>query len=177
MLISVTDLKKYYPKFAEVDDVLLERKLRVIESSIRKYTNNKFYNTLVKFTGSIVDGVIQTSSPYLKVGDTIEVVESLNKGLYTISEITDTSIKIDGTLYDTHNVEIIKVEYPIDVVEGAIELLNWELIEKGKEKSGIASESISRHNVSYVQRTGDNTINGYPVELFNFCTDYMVMRT
>lgn len=177
MLISVTDLKKLYPQFTNEYDDVLERKLRVIENAIRNYTHNKFYNTLVKFNGSIVDGVIQVSSPYLKLGDTIEISEGLNKGLYTISEITENTIKVDGTTYDTHNNLIIKVEYPIDVVEGAIGLLNWELIEKGKEKTGIASESISRHNVSYVQRTGDNTINGYPVELFNFCADYMVMRT
>ena len=177
MLISAAYLKILYPQFKDIDDEVLQRKLSVIENAIRNYTHNKFYNTLVKFKANIVDGVIHASNPYLKEGDTIEITEGLNKGLYTITEKTEDTMKIDGTAYDTHNNLMIKVEYPLDVVEGAIDLLNWELIEKGKEKSGVASETISRHNVSYVQRTGDNMVNGYPLDLFSFCTDYMVMRT
>ena len=69
-----------------------------------------------------------------------------------------------------------KIEYPLEVIEGAIDLLDWELLQKGKEQTGVASESISRHNVSYVQRTNDNTVDGYPIELFNFCNQYKKAR-
>lgn len=175
MLISAGDLKEKYTKFNDIDDELLERKLSVIESTIRKHTNNNFQNRLVRFNASIEGGVIKGTSPYLKQLDTIEISNGINKGLYTIKTISET-IETNEPLYDYPEQLITKIEYPIDVIEGAIDLLDWELIQKGKENTGVASESISRHNVSYVQRTNDNTINGYPVELFNFCNDYMKAR-
>lgn len=175
MLISVDDLKEIHPKFEDIEDELIERKLRVIENTIRKYTNNNFQNRLVRLNASVEDGIIKGASPYLKPLDTIEISDGVNKGLYTISSVGET-IEVGETLYDYPNQLITKIEYPIEVVEGAIDLLDWELIQKGKENTGIASESISRHNVSYVQRTNDNTINGYPIELFNFCENYKKAR-
>lgn len=175
MLIIVNDLKKLYPKFKDVDSKVLERKLMSIENTIRQHTHNNFQNRLVRFETSIKGGVIQATSPYLKTDDTIEISDGINKGLYTITSVKDV-IKVDGSLYDYEKQLITKVEYPMDIVEGAIDLLDWELLQKGKEQTGIASESISRHNVSYVQRTDDNMINGYPKELFNFCKNYMKAR-
>lgn len=175
MLISAGDLKSRYEKFEDIEDDLITRKLSVIESAIRKHTNNNFQNRLIRFNASVEDGVIKGSSPFLKSLDTIEISDGINKGLYTVISI-DSDVKTIEPLYDYPNQLITKIEYPIDVIEGAIDLLDWELIKQGKEKSNIASESISRHNVSYVQRTNENTINGYPVELFNFCDQYKRAR-
>lgn len=175
MLISADNLKKLYPKFKEIDDDLLTRKLSVIESAIRSHTNNNFQNRLVRFNGAIVDGKILWETGYLSVGDTIQISDGINKGLYTIKSVSDT-IETNEPLYDYPMQLITKIEYPIEVIEGAIDLLDWELLQKGKENTGVASETISRHSVSYVQRTDDNTIKGYPIELFNFCDDYMKAR-
>lgn len=175
MLISAGDLKDRYPKFEDIDDDLITRKLSVIESAIRKHTNNNFQNRLVRFNASIENGVIKGTSPYLKQLDTIEISDGINKGLYTVIGLSD-GVQTIEPLYDYPNQLITKIEYPIDVIEGAIDILDWELIKKGKEKSNVASESISRHNVSYFQRTKDNTIKGYPIELFDFCEDYVRAR-
>ena len=175
MLISAGDLKDRYTKFEDIDDDLITRRLSVIENTIRKYTNNNFQNRLVRFSASVEDGVIKGTSPYLKQLDTIEISDGVNKGLYTVINLDD-GVKTIEPLYDYPEQLITKIEYPIDVIEGAIDLLDWELIKQGKEISNIASESISRHNVSYVQRTKDNTISGYPIELFNFCDEYKKAR-
>ena len=175
MLISAGDLKSRYEKFVDIDDDMITRKLSVIENTIRKHTNNNFQNRLIRFNASVEGGVIQGTSPYLKSLDTIEISDGVNKGLYTIISL-ENGVKTIEPLYDYPNQLITKIEYPIDVIEGAIDLLDWELIKQGKENSNVASESISRHNVSYVQRTKDNTINGYPIELFNFCENYMKAR-
>ena len=50
-------------------------------------------------------------------------------------------------------------EYPMDV-----------------KKVGIASESISRHSVTYVDQTGTNTVMGYPVALMGFLKPYKKAR-
>ena len=175
MLISAGDLKSRYEKFKDIDDDLITRKLSVIENSIRTYTNNNFQNRLIRFSASVEGGIIKGSSPYLKSLDTIEISDGINKGLYTVIGL-ENGVKTIEPLYDYPNQLITKIEYPIDVIEGAIDLLDWELIQKGKENTGVASESISRHNVSYVQRTNDNTVNGYPIELFNFCNHYKKAR-
>lgn len=175
MLITAYELKENYRQFDGIDDGLIFRKLNVIESAIRKHTNNNFQNRNIRIRADIKNGVIQGTSPYLKVGNTIEISNGINKGLHTVSTVSET-ITTDTELFDSEDNLITKVEYPLEVIEGAIDLLDWELVQKGKEKSGIASETISRHSVSYVQRTGDNTINGYPVELFNFCKEYKKAR-
>ena len=175
MLISAGDLKSRYEKFEDIDDDLITRKLSVIENAIRKYTNNNFQNRLIRFNASVEGGIIKGTSPYLKSLDTIEISDGINKGLYTVISI-DNGTKTIEPLHDYPTQLITKIEYPIDVIEGAIDLLDWELIKQGKENSNVASESISRHNVSYVQRTKDNTINGYPIELFNFCEQYKKAR-
>ena len=171
MLISAGDLKQRYKKFDEFEDDLITRKLSVIENTIRTYTNNNFQNRLVRFSASVEGGIIKESSPYLKPLDTIEISDGINKGLYTIISLED-GVKTIEPLYDYPMQLITKIDYPIEIVEGAIDLLDWELIKEGKNLTGVASESISRHNVSYVQRTNENTINGYPIELFNFCNNY-----
>ena len=175
MLISAGDLKSRYVKFNDIDDDLITRKLSVIENAIRKYTNNNFQNRLIRFNASVEGGVIKGTSPYLKSLDTIEISDGVNKGLYTVISL-DNGVKTIEPLYDYPNQLITKIEYPIDVIEGAVDILDWEIIKEGKELTGVASESISRHNVSYVQRTNDNTINGYPIELFNFCEQYKKAR-
>ena len=176
MLISAGDLKDRYTKFEDIDDDLITNKLSVIEHAIRKHTNNNFQNRLIRFNASVEGGVIKGSSPYLKQLDTIEISDGVNKGIYTVISLNDNEVRTIEPLYDYPEQLITKVEYPIDVIEGAIDLLDWELIKEGKELTGVASESISRHNVSYVQRTNDNTINGYPIELFNFCENYKRAR-
>lgn len=63
------------------------------------------------------------------------------------------------------------IVYPADIKLGAIKLLQWDM-ENG-DKTGIASETISRHSVTYKAMDGKNTVNGYPAELMGFLKPYM----
>ena len=65
-------------------------------------------------------------------------------------------------------------EYPMDVKMGAVNLLKWEL--NNRDKVGVASESISRHSVTYFDMAGDNSIMGYPKALMGFLKPYMRAR-
>ena len=65
-------------------------------------------------------------------------------------------------------------EYPMDVKIGVVNLLKWEL--DMRDKVGVASESISRHSVTYVDQTGTNTAMGYPVALMGFLKPYKRAR-
>jgi len=66
------------------------------------------------------------------------------------------------------------IEYPADVKMGVVNLMKWEL--GSRDKVGIASESISRHSVTYADMTTGNTINGYPAALMGFLKPYMKAR-
>lgn len=120
MLISIEDLKRIYTEydFSKYSNERLERKLSAIESAIREYTANSFYNR-----------------------------------------------------------ELKAVVYPEDVIEGCISLLNYDLNVKSTNKIGVASETLSRHSVSYVNRSDANMAMGYPAELVSFLKPYMEWRT
>lgn len=65
-------------------------------------------------------------------------------------------------------------EYPMDVKIGVVNLLKWEM--NNREKVGVASETISRHSVTYVDQTAANTLMGYPSALMGFLKPYKRAR-
>lgn len=65
------------------------------------------------------------------------------------------------------------IVYPADVKMGVVNLLKWELT--SREKTGVASETISRHSVTYRDDTS-TSINGYPASLMGFLKPYMKAR-
>ena len=69
----------------------------------------------------------------------------------------------------------VEGEYPMDVKLGAVKLLKWDL-NGHSEKLGVASETISRHSVTYVDQTGENTMMGYPAALMGFLRPYKRAR-
>lgn len=179
MLITVTELKEIYTdkEFSKFNDKLLERKLASIESIIRRYTHNNFINRSKRVKGLCADGIVFCDTAYFKEGDTVFITNTIEDGIYTVKSVEDGKITLNQTIADDKKLMIAPVEYPIDVVDGAVELLDWNLNIKGGLKKGIASESISRHSVSYVQYNASNMIEGYPSEMFGFLTKYVEWRT
>lgn len=63
---------------------------------------------------------------------------------------------------------------PEDVRMGIVRMVDWQLaVDK---KAGIASETISRHSVTYAQ-AGEDSIMGFPQGLMAFCKPYRRART
>lgn len=65
-------------------------------------------------------------------------------------------------------------EYPMDIKMGVVSLMRWEV--ERRDKIGVASETISRHSVTYVDQTGANTAMGYPAALMGFLQPYKRAR-
>ena len=65
-------------------------------------------------------------------------------------------------------------EYPMDVKMGTIQMLIWDLDNRGKV--GIQSETLSRHSVTYYNLDGNTSSMGYPVALLGFLKPYMRAR-
>lgn len=65
-------------------------------------------------------------------------------------------------------------EYPADVKMGVVNLMKWEL--NNRDKVGVASETISRHSVTYFNMDGDNSLMGYPKSLLGFLKPYKRAR-
>lgn len=66
------------------------------------------------------------------------------------------------------------VEYPADIKLGVINLLKWDM--DMRDKTGVASESISRHSVTYQTYDSTNTVSGYPASMMGFLMPYRKAR-
>ena len=177
MILTVSELKQYIT--TDETDQVLEAKLQALELLIRAYTNNNFQIRAFRAVAVAVaqgNKLLFNSPVPFKVGDTLQITESdfMQDELVTVSAVDDSSITVSGELSDESGVVVTKVKYPMDVKMGIVNLMKWEL--DNREKVGVASESISRHSVTYVDQTGDNTIMGYPVALMGFLKPYRKAR-
>jgi len=161
--------------FTGQDTTVLQRKLEAVEKLIRAYTNNNFQVRAVRFKAPSNGTLLAGSSPYLKVGDTVEISKSgVNDGLYVIQGITEDGITVDKDLFTVDSNLVTLVKYPADVVEGVINLLTWEV--ENRQKVGIKTETISRHSVTYYEQDANNQVMGYPVSLLGFLQPYIKAR-
>lgn len=173
MIISVEKLKQHVN--TTKDDTVLEEMLQALELLIRKHTNNKFQKVNIRTSCQVMTRKLYTSYPYFKVGDTVEISQSIfNDGLYVVKEVDGEFITLDKDLLDENPVLVTKVEYPMDVQMGVLTMLEWDL--KNRKKVGIQSETISRHSVTYFNMDGDNSVMGYPKSLLGFLKPYMKAR-
>ncbi len=172
--MTVTEYRLLNQSDPETDQAL-EAKLQALESVIRAYTNNNFQKRSFRFSCPVINGKLHFTTNLLKVDDTVQISESaLNDGLYVVHDIGSGSISLDAELYDEDYVLVTKVVYPADVKMGVVNLLKWE--NANRDKVGIASESLSRHSVSYFNMDGENSLLGYPKSLLGFLTPYQRAR-
>ena len=174
MIMTVGEFRQHVD--TDAPDEVLEARLQAVETFIRGYTNNNFQ---AKGTGRIADVVgghfmLEALNPY-EVGDTLHVSGSdKNDGLYTVKEVEEFTCTVNEKTRDEIDVFVTKVEYPADVKIGAVELLKHDL--GRREKVGISSERISRHEVSYHAVDATNIVQGYPQHLMGFLQQYMKAR-
>ena len=174
MIISVDEVVNL-PEFKGMEKDMLQKKLDALEILIRKYTNNNFQNKNIRFLADSVGTILNGSSIFLKVGDTIQISESrVNDGLYVVKEVSENSIVVDKPLFTVPHNLVTKVEYPLDVQQGIINLMKWE--QTNRDKVGIKSETLSRHSVTYYDQDKNNQVMGYPVSLLGFLDSYMKAR-
>ena len=173
MLLSDYELQTI-PELIDIPITVAKRKIRAIEQGIRAYTNNNFQNRMIRFGTSSADGVLQGEYKLLNVGDTVQISESINNGLYVIESINENQITLDTALIDAEYNLVTKVEYDDNIVEGAINLLLWDI--NNRSKVGIQSETLSRHSVTYFSQDANNSLMGYPVSLLGFLKPYIKAR-
>lgn len=174
MLITAEEVKKI-DKFKNytIDDI--ERKLKKIEYAIRSYTHNKFLSKNIRFNSGIENNIILFNTQYIKKNDTVLISNCFCNDIFTISELVEKGLKVKEDIINSKNNLIVKVIYPYDVIEGALDVLEWDF--KMRNKVGIKSETLSRHSMTYYDNDSNNTINGYPVSLFGFLKPYRKART
>ncbi len=174
MIVSVQDALDYI-KMDDIPEGVIKRKIAAIENLIRSETNNNFQRKELRFFAASSEGRLICSMPFfLQPGDTVEINESVNEGLYTVTEAGYGAVALDRHLYDASRNMVTKVVYPEDVQEGVLNLLQWEF--NMRSKTGIKSETLSRHSVTYYDMDNVNSADGYPVSLIGFLEPYRQMR-
>ena len=79
---------------------------------------------------------------------------------------------------------ITKIEYPLDLQMGAIEIMRWQLKNENQNYNpdadkDVQSETISRHSVTYAQDVTESDIDpnfGVPKKYTAFLKRYMKAR-
>lgn len=177
MIMSVAELRKYIN--SDEEDEALEAKLQALELLIRAHTNNNFQIRAKRVRAdSLAEGkqmVINEHIPF-DVGDTLQIIASdymLNE-LVTVKSVSDGVLTVNEPVENEPDIVLTKVKYPMDVKMGVINLMKWE--NENREKVGIASETISRHSVTYFDMTGENSSMGYPKALLGFLKPYYKAR-
>ena len=173
MIISVEKAKSLI-SFPNWTDEKIEMKLKAVEQTIRAYTNNNFQNRGIRVQADIAAGVFMSEAliPF-SVGDTVQVSESrYNKGLCTVSTADDRTFMVDEETRDEDSVLVTKIEYPADVVNCCVELMEWAVNFAGKV--GIKSETLSRHSVTYEDSA--SMFMGYPASLLGCLKPYRKAR-
>lgn len=177
MIVKVETLTSM-DEFRGVNESTLERKLNSVEQLIRAYTNNNFQNRAVRFEARSEGSKLiatETVLPFLKEGDTVEISQStVNDGLYVVKAVSGDTVTVDHDLFLIGYNLVTKIQYPADVQEGVINLLQWEI--ENRQKVGIKSESLSRHTVTYFDQDASNQVMGYPVALLGFLAPYIKAR-
>lgn len=176
MIMTVAELRRYVE--TDETDQVLEVRLQALEGIIREYTNNNFQARAfraVAVAASDNSLMINTTVPFA-VGDTLQITESdlMPNSLVTIVSVDGNTVRVKEDLFDESGVVITKVKYPQDVKMGAVNLMKWELTQR--EKAGIASETISRHSVTYLSMEGENSVAGFPKSLMGFLKPYRKAR-
>lgn len=165
------------PEFQAFPAATIQRKLAAIEAAIREHTHNNFQRRGFRWTtGTTSAGRLRRAAGMqLSLGDTVEISESaVNNGIYSVDVATAASYELSARLSPEKGFLVTLVEYPPDVIEGALGLLRWELTQR--DKVGVKSETLSRHSVTYFDQDAANQINGYPVSLWGFCKPHMKAR-
>lgn len=148
-----------------------QERLAAIESAIRAETNNGFQVRDIRFKAPSSGGALLGCDARLAVGDTVEVSASgVNDGVYTVASADGGRTMLDRALMDSPGNRVTLVRYPVDVVEGALAMLEYDLSMAGKEN--VASESLSRHSVTYK----DTGSGAYPKRLTAFLKSYRKAR-
>lgn len=177
MIMTVPELRRYVE--SEEDDLALASKLQAIELLIRAYTNNNFQARAFRTVAVAVaaDNTLIANPPVpFRVGDTLQITDSefMEGELVTVESVSGGTVMVKESVFDESGVILTKVVYPADVKMGVVNLLKWELA--NRDKVGVASESISRHSVTYFNMDGDNSAMGYPKSLLGFLRPHRKAR-
>lgn len=175
MIISADDIKGM-PEFENQNYESITRKLNGIENLIRSYTNNNFQNRHIRFATRSFGNSLYDCRENIRSGDTVQITDSINAGLYVVENVDPINkiITVDSNLNETDYNLVTKIEYPAAIVDGVVNLLLWDINQRGK--IGIQSETLSRHSVTYSSQDSSHYIMGYPASLFGFLKPFMKAR-
>lgn len=129
-------------------------------SRVMDYCNNHFPDTLEIANSIETDGIIGLFGEDYVVGQYVYIHGSkINDGVYKVISATSSKITVDATLTpeDTdRTIYVIGCAIPKSFLDLVAEIEAYETNNSGKD--GIASETISRYSVSYVNGGGWNKV-------------------
>lgn len=165
--------KEYARYGLDASNARIPAMLDALEHRIRSFTRNRFQVRRARFEAASKGGVLLGVSPLIGAGDTVQVTYSdANDGLYVVEAVEGSVTRLDRPLLDGCANRVTLVRYPEDVKAGVAGMVEYEL-SMPKQKAAIASETLSRHSVSYRAVGAADGFAGYPQEVTAFLKPYM----
>lgn len=172
MLIAVEEFRKIVK--TDIADDELRTRLAALETAIRRYTNNRFTVRGSERKIEVRGGRIVLPSSFYIIGDSVELqAEEYRDKVFNVTDMDGDVLTVDEDLRFDGEYTMALVQYPKDVVMGAVNLLKWDI--SNREKVGVKSETISRWSVTYYDMD-TNALLGYPSSLLGFLKPYMKAR-
>lgn len=148
----------------DIPESVIKRKIAAIENLVRSETNNNFQRKELRFHAASHSGKLVSMLPYyLQEGDTVEINDSVNEGLYTVIGSGAGTVSLDRQLYDASDNMITKVVYPEDVKEGVLNLLQYTVYPGGCQGNLYGCQQAADHECGTVGGSRDS-LRSQPVE-------------
>ena len=147
-----------------------------------EYTNSEAILQQLAVTLKVFGGSFQVDRVIKSIEAQLESVnhQVQSKVRSAVSLFHDAMINGDSAVnslsFDGLNKMLVgtKTEYGADTY---IDLSTMAKLKENADKIGVASETLSRHSVTYFNMDKTNTVSGYPISIMGFCSPYMKAKT
>ena len=170
MILNVEQYKELKETNATDEKILFS--IKSVQDFIFNYTRNDFmfHDSLKVSELTFIESenkIVGNFWKNIRVGQKLRVDYSYaNNNVYTIVEKTDEHIIVAEDVIDETSIcETYIVEFPAGLVNIALNMVDFDLETR---RNGVASESISRHSITF------QDIDAYPRDIITQLTKYAV---
>jgi hypothetical protein len=192
-IVTATEVTLYTDISASAGTITSSGLIPIVQARINQITNNYFVSDMY-LQGTLVftsaAGTIVSTNRFddegFIAGDEIYIYHSYrNDGYKTVGSVTTVTITVSST--DSvisepsgRSILVSVVDWPDEIKYIAAQMVKYDYDDRASKSLGVNSETLGPYSVSYANSTnssgGSNTPYGYPQEIIDSLTPYILAR-